>query len=411
MEIVTLPHGGHVELVINGRVDAMWAEHLNGVIESAVRAGGHRIVLNFAGVEYISSMGLRILLVQYKLLKSVGGNLAISQPSEFCRNILSVVGLSQMIVEDDAGADAATPLTVTAKRYGAVDYEVYPQAVQRTLSWKLIGNPEILSTTGFHEDDCRTLSFPGGVFGIGLGAFGQGYADCMDRFGEFLAAGGCAISLPTNDPHALPDYVIEEGQLVPQVETLYAITGEGDFSTMLRFDAAPDGPGKVMLSELIDNVLDISGADSVGMVVLAETAGIVGAALRRSPAGKPMPHTLPDVREWLSFTTERNTEKSLCLIAGVVSRTVDEAAQPFLRPVRSGSAIAGHLHAAVFPYRPVQRGELPFATTIADLLAASSPNSVLHLMADSRRFEGVGETDLIRGACWFGPLPATREQA
>jgi hypothetical protein len=28
----------------------------------------------------------------------------------------------------------------------------------------------------------------------------------------------------------------------------------------------------------------------------------------------------------------------------------------------------------------------------------------MHLMADERRFEGVGETDLMRGACWVGPL-------
>jgi hypothetical protein len=27
-------------------------------------------------------------------------------------------------------------------------------------------------------------------------------------------------------------------------------------------------------------------------------------------------------------------------------------------------------------------------------------------MADTRPFEGVGETDLVRGACWMGALPA-----
>jgi len=72
--------------------------------------------------------------------------------------------------------------------------------------------------------------------------------------------------------------------------------------------------------------------------------------------------------------------------------------------MKSGSATSAHIHAAVFPYRPVQRGELAFGKTVADLLNASSPNAVLHLMADTRPFEGVGETDLARGACWIGPL-------
>jgi len=46
-------------------------EHLGTTIENAVRAGSHRIVLNFAEVQYISSLGISVLFQQYKLLKSV----------------------------------------------------------------------------------------------------------------------------------------------------------------------------------------------------------------------------------------------------------------------------------------------------------------------------------------------------
>ena len=74
------------------------------------------------------------------------------------------------------------------------------------------------------------------------------------------------------------------------------------------------------------------------------------------------------------------------------------------------ASLLAHAHGAVFPYRPVQRGELPFAATMADLLHPSTPSTVLHLMSDSRQFEGVGETDLIRGACWYGALPAIAAQ-
>ena len=405
MQITVHPAAEMVELRVTGRVDATWADHLGTTIENAVRAGAHRVVLNFAGVDYISSMGIRILLVHYKQLRAVNGSFGISHCSDFCRDVLTTVGLSELMVDDDATAEGAAAPAAPKQRRGAADYEVYPQTVTRTLTCRLIGDPSLLSTTGFSEGDCRKLSFAGGTFGLGLGAFGIGYADCVDRFGEFLAAGGCAISLPTNEPHALPDYVIEEGHLLPQVETLYALAGEGDFGTMVRFDAAPDGPGVVAISELIDSLIDISAAKAIGFVVLAEAAGVVGATLRKSPAGHPLPQSLPAVRDWLSFTTERTSEKSLCIIVGVASQAVDNGTQPFLRPIKSGSATSAHLHAAVFPYRPVQRGELPFANAIADILGASSPSAVLHLMADSRPFEGVGETDLVRGACWLGALP------
>jgi hypothetical protein len=38
------------------------------------------------------------------------------------------------------------------------------------------------------------------------------------------------------------------------------------------------------------------------------------------------------------------------------------------------------------------------------LLATESAQTVMHLLADEREFDGVGQTDLMRGACWVGPL-------
>lgn len=403
MQITQHATAGSLELRLTGRIDATWAEHLSKNIESAVRAGCHQVVLNFAGVEYISSLGIRVLLVQYKLLKSVNGSLGISHPNEFCRNILTTVGLSELLVRDDAEA-AAAPASKPTQTMGGATYEIYPQPVSRPLSCTLIGEPERLGSTGFGQEDCRSLTFASGSFGLGLGAFGEGFADCEGRFGEFLAAGGCAIALPTNDPHALPDFVVEQGGLVPRVETLYALTGSGDFSTMVRFDALPGGPGKIGLSELVASLMELADSEAIGFVMLAEAAGLVGASLRKSPAGQALPHALPAVRDWLSFTSERTTEKSLCLLVGVAGRNLRDGAAPFVRPIKGESPVMAHIHAAAFPYRPVPRGELPFPSTVADTLAVSTPNAVLHLMADTRPFEGVGETDLARGACWMGPL-------
>ncbi|HKF50539.1 MAG TPA: STAS domain-containing protein [Terracidiphilus sp.] len=404
MQITEHPGAEALELRLAGRIDATWADHLGKTIENAVRAGTHHVILNFAGVEYISSLGIRVLMLQYKLLKSVNGGLGISHPNEFCRNILTTVGLKDILVSDDAPdkLEEATPASSKETR-GSATWETFRQPASRPLTCTLIGSPERLGTTGFNAEDCRTLKFENGAFGVGLGAFGEGFSDCRDRFGEYLAAGGCAITLPSNDPHALPDFVVEEGGLIPRVETLYALAGSGDFPTMIRFDALAEKSGKIALSELVETLLDFSSAESIAFVVLAEAAGLVGAALRKSPVGAPVSHDLPGVRDWLSFTTERVAEKSLCLLVGFAGRGLEDKAAAFVRPIRPESKIAAHIHAAVFPYRPVQRGELPFQTVV-DYLANSTPSAVLHLMADTRPFEGVGETDLARGACWMGPL-------
>ena len=403
MEITQHPRGELLELRLNGRIDATWGDHLSTTIEKAVRAGSHHIALNCSGVNYISSLGIGVIVRHYNELKSVNGSLVVTYPSKFVRQILDTVGLTNILI-DRAGAPTAAPASARREVRGGAAYQIHPQLAGQPLSCTLIGEPGKLTTTGFSASDCRSLTFPRGSFGFGLGAFGTGFADCENRFGEFLAVGGCAVALPTGEHDAAPDYLTQEGSLIPRVETLYALSGAGDFSTMVRFDALSEGSQRVGMSDLITTLLDFSSASAIGFVVLGETACIVGASLLKSPALGPLDHAVPGVRDWLSFSTERVSDKSLALIIGVAGRDVSGETAEFLRPLRPGLTIYAHVHAAVFNYRPVQRGELPFAGTISNTIAASNPKALLHLMADSRPYDGVGETDLSRGACWMGPL-------
>lgn len=405
MEITHHPGGELLELRLSGRIDATWCEHLSATIEKAVREGSHHIALNCSGVNYISSMGIGAIVTQYNMLKSVNGTLVITEPSKFLRQILTTVHLANILIKD-SGAQIATgaPSPVHREVHGSAVYEIYAQSGVQPLSCTLIGEPAKLSTTGFSAADCRSITFPSGTFGLGIGAFGSDFADCESRFGEFLAVGGCAVALPTSDADAVPDYLLQEGNLIPRVETLYALSGAGEFSTMLRFDVLPDVTDKIGFSELVTTLLSLSSASAIAFVVLAESACIVGTSLLKSPALGPVDHDLPGVRDWLSFTTERVREKSLALVVGVAGRNVPDEAAGFLRPLWPDSTVCAHAHAAVFNYRPVQRGELPFAGTLSKVIAVSKPRTLLHLMADSRPYDGVGETDLVRGACWMGPL-------
>jgi anti-anti-sigma factor len=404
MHISQHPREDSVELRLIGRLDATWAEHVGDSIETVVRAGSHHIVLNFAGVNYISSLGIGVLMKHYQRLKAVNGSLGICDPSTATLRVLNAAGLAGYLIS----AEMAVPVAPAAARMlerAEAAYHAYAQPVAQALRCTAIGDPGKLVNGGFTAEDARLLTFGAGTFGLGIGAFGEGFNDCRDRFGEFLAAGGCAVTLPTNDLHALPDYVVEEGVLIPHVETMYALAGSGDFPWMVRFDANPGGRGTVTLSALLDAALALAESETVAIVVLAEAAGLVGATLRQSPAARSASLEFPAVRDWVSFTTERTSERSLALLVGVAVRNPSPAAAAFVRPIATGSGVHAHVHAALFPYRPVQRGELPFGKTIAHVVGTTPPVTVLHLMADSRPFDGVGETDLVRGACWLGALP------
>jgi len=398
-----------LELRLAGRIDATWGEHLSTTIEEAVRAGSHRVALNCSAVDYISSLGIGVIVTQYKLLQSVNGSLLVTKPSKFVREILTTVGLAGILLEGGKGATLSGPAPAIKETRGGATYEVYKQPISQPISCKFIGEPGKLGSTGFSNGDCRTIEFPSGTFGLGLGAFGTGFDDCKDRFGEFLALGGCALALPTSGSDAVPDFVIQTGKLIPQIETLYAITGAGDFSNMVRFDALTDGTGKIGISELAGSLLDVSSSPAIAFAALAETTCVIGTSLLKSPALGPLPSQVPAMRDWLSFTTERVSKKSLTLMMGIVGRQFPDEVAPFLRPLCPESSIRAHIHAASFNYQPVQRGELPFDGIVSKIISSSNPNALLHLMADERPYEGIGETDLARGACWMGAIKSFKQ--
>src|SRR6266496_2817146 len=98
MEITKAQRGELLELRLQGRLDASWADHLGKAIDDAIRAGSHQIELNFAQVDYLSSAGLRLLLKHYKQLKAVHGRLAITQPSGGAYAILKMAGFADMMI-------------------------------------------------------------------------------------------------------------------------------------------------------------------------------------------------------------------------------------------------------------------------------------------------------------------------
>ena len=245
---------------------------------------------------------------------------------------------------------------------------------------------------------------------VGLGAFGNHFEDCQGRFGEFLAVAGAAAYQPT-DGSNVPDYQMAEAMFVPELQVLYSLNCEGPFARLARFEAKA-GTGPVALSELVEVCLEVAGSDMAGIAIVAESAGLLGAALRQSPAQPagegPLFH-YPEVRQWLSFSAERAHTRSLAVVAGVASRqTNGRLASPrlasMLRPLGGGSALAGHFHAAAFSYHQLKKGRLDLRTTVKSVFEAQTLQGVLHLLGDDREIVAAGQSEFVRGSCWVSPI-------
>jgi hypothetical protein len=287
-----------------------------------------------------------------------------------------------------------------------VAFDVFDLDIAARLTCRAIGTPAPLANGGFAAGQGASLEAMSPALAIGVGAFGDSYEDCQARFGELVSVAGATAYQPA-DGSNVPDYLVTAGPLGADVRVLYCLACEGRFSHLVRFEAIQPGTA-VGLSRLLTGCLDAISADSIGIVVVGEAAGLVGAALRRSPAqpladGAFFAH--PGVRTRLTFTAERAFPRSVALAAGIVQRgnaTAGDDASAQLRPV--GSNCTGHLHAAAFRFRPIRKGPVDLGETVAGLFEPDQLLGVLHLLADDRGIGGAGESEFVRGACWISSI-------
>ena len=417
MEIRVETSGEATRLKVKGRLDGYWADHLARALEEEIHRGSHHLLLDLSEVVFLSSAGIRILVSYYKQLKEIKGSLLVSEASEQVKKVLEISRLTGILLAIESTAAAVAAPAVPAvpspslhmEMHGAA-VDVFPRTLGAKLKYRLLGDPGLLRGCRFRHEQCRTLQFSESTFGLGLGALGESFEECRGRFGEFLAVGGAIAYFPTDGTN-VPDYLIAAGTSLPDVQVCYGLACRDPFARMARFEAKNE-VGAVTLTQLVEAALEIAEAQQIGLVMVAESAGLIGAALRRPPtveAAKDAPFEFPQVREWLSFTAEPAYTRSLALVVGVATRGDAGALAPMLRPLSSAAQLRGHFHAAAFSYRPLQKGDIELNKTVKSLFETQTLQGLLHLLSDDRAIAGAGQSQFVRGACWMGPLAETVE--
>jgi stage II sporulation protein AA (anti-sigma F factor antagonist) len=89
-----------------GRVDSASSGELERLVVSRIDAGEKRLVLDLSGVEYISSAGLRVLLMAAKRLKEPPAGLVLCGLGPSVRTVLELAGFLPLFAVE-AGREQA----------------------------------------------------------------------------------------------------------------------------------------------------------------------------------------------------------------------------------------------------------------------------------------------------------------
>ena len=93
MELTVKRFADTVALFPAGRIDHATADSFKAALAphlAAVSTGRDRAVIDLAGVEYISSVGLRVLMLASKQVKAQGGALAVTGLQPVVREIFEI---------------------------------------------------------------------------------------------------------------------------------------------------------------------------------------------------------------------------------------------------------------------------------------------------------------------------------
>jgi anti-anti-sigma factor len=84
-------------VVITGRIDSATSKELETKLIPMINSGIRKMIVDFARVDFISSAGLRIMLLSAKKLKQAGGKMALCCLKDTIREVFDISGFSSII--------------------------------------------------------------------------------------------------------------------------------------------------------------------------------------------------------------------------------------------------------------------------------------------------------------------------
>ncbi|WP_439814129.1 STAS domain-containing protein [Zavarzinia sp. CC-PAN008] len=97
MNISESKQGDATILGVEGRLDGNTCGDLEKKLFATIDEGSARIVLDFAGLAYVSSAGLRVVLMGAKRVKGKSGKLALCALSPNIQEVFSISGFDKIL--------------------------------------------------------------------------------------------------------------------------------------------------------------------------------------------------------------------------------------------------------------------------------------------------------------------------
>ena len=96
MKIQDHKKGAITVIEVEGRLDSVTSNELEKEILSLLQSGESNLLIDFAGLDYISSAGLRVLLMAAKKAKTAGGQVVLANLVNNVKEVFDIAGFNNI---------------------------------------------------------------------------------------------------------------------------------------------------------------------------------------------------------------------------------------------------------------------------------------------------------------------------
>jgi stage II sporulation protein AA (anti-sigma F factor antagonist) len=111
MDLQTKIEGDAIIVTISGRLDAVTAPEYEKRIRELIDSGNSYFVVDFEQLDYISSAGLRVLLLMAKLLKEKSGQVCFANVKGNVQSVFDMSGFTSLFKMENSVAEALAVLS------------------------------------------------------------------------------------------------------------------------------------------------------------------------------------------------------------------------------------------------------------------------------------------------------------
>jgi len=382
---------GTKRIEVSGRIDANSSPNLQKQLEQLILSGERFLAIDFSKVEYISSAGLRVLIIIGKQLDKIQGVLILYQLPQNVASVLKATGFLHMFPR----AENPEQIKSILSKFGDIEdsnaLEVDGVSIQyvnnQPAGCKLmsLGTQEKLANSEYSNADVVQVGAKKDLFGAGLATFGLEFDEYKNLFGEAVILDGSLFYLPAQQNSVVDFMEYDHGSSSAKYLFLNGFGFEGKPILTAGLDPAP---GNMDLEKLVKSAFALSDSDLIGMVAIAESKGVLGMSLKKSPIDKNRPSNKKDIfdsenfTDWFDFPIDPTFSKNLMVLVGIAAR--DKTGLGKTGQSSLPQKCSFHFHGAIFPKTPMNKGPETFDDELNRITRQLTPIKVQHLSGNSR---------------------------